>query len=439
MRHWPECLPHQLRKLPVHPGGAGGSVCEAHRYRVRPRAGRLFLPLPCLVLALLASTFQFAASQTGASHAAEIHDRLLKASGYLKSNDPGSASKEFAAVLALDPKNAEANANLGVITFLRGDYKNASKYLRDALAADPSLAKTEALLGICERKLGDPSAQSLLEKSFPRVKEKSLRIQAGLELAGIYYQQGNLDRAASVMRALVDLDPDNIEILYMAQRVYSELADDTLNKLALLAPGSARMQVVIAQHLINEGDLRGATEHYRKALEIDPRLPGMHYELAEAILEAAPADAKTRGDAEKELETAVETDGDSAKTECMFARIALLREDNNEAYARYKRAFALNPGDAEAQFGLGRILATMEKPQEAAKYLRMAIQSDPLNENAHYRLASVCKKLQLNQEAEKEIRLFREIKDAKDRLEDLYRQMHKKPPGQGGQLPDSDR
>ena len=71
-----------------------------------------------------------------------------------------------------------------------------------------------------------------------------------------------------------------------------------------------------------------------------------------------------------------------------------------------------------------------EKFKEAAKYLRMAIQSDPLNDNAHFRLAGVCRKLGLNDEAEKETRLFKDIRDAKDRLEALYRQMHKAPPGQ---------
>ena len=40
----------------------------------------------------------------------------------------------------------------------------------------------------------------------------------------------------------------------MAQRLYSELADDTLNKLAVVAPGSARMQQVIAERLVNGGD-----------------------------------------------------------------------------------------------------------------------------------------------------------------------------------------
>ena len=363
-------------------------------------------------------------------HAAEIRDHLQKASAALKVNDPNSAAREFTAVLAIEPRNAEANANLGVIAFLRHDYKTSAQYLRTALAADPNLAKTQALLGLCGLKLGDPSALPLLEKSYSKVKDKSLEIQAGMELASAYYQQGNLDAAAAVMRTLVDLDPDNIEILYLAQRVYSELADDTLNKLAIVAPGSARMQVVIAEHLINEGDLQGATEHYRKALALDPRIPGLHYELAEAIFAAAPTDPQAQAAAEKELAAAIQADGDSARTECIYGRIANQRQDLKGAYERYSRAFALNPHSAEAQFGLGRALADMDKPQEAVKYLRMAIASDPLNDNAHFRLAGACRQLGLNDEAEKETRLFKEIRAAKDRLESLYRQMHKKPPGQ---------
>jgi len=401
--------------------------------------GRFRVRLLILALTLLASALGAVAAQTGASPSAAIHDHLRKAGEYLKANDANSAVKEFNAVLALDPKNAEANANLGVIAFFQHDYQNASQYLRKALAADPSLAKTQALLGICERRLGQPSAQALLEKSFPRLKDKNLQIQAGLELAGIYYQQGNLDRTASVMHSLVDLDPDNIEILYMAQRVYSDLADDTLNKLAILAPGSARMQQVIAERLINEGDLSGATEHYRKALQFDPRLPDVRYELAEAILEAAPHDAKAQADSEKELETAVKMDGQSAKTECLFGRIALLRADLDSAYTHYNHAFALYPMDMEAQLGLGRVLATMGKPQEAVKYLRMAVQSDPLNGEAHFRLASVCRKLQLKDEAEKEFKLFLEIKQTKDRIVELYRQMNKNTRTQDLQVPDADQ
>jgi tetratricopeptide (TPR) repeat protein len=403
-----------------------------------PLSGRLSGRPLVLVLALLAGMLAVLSAQTGDPRAAGIRDRLKKAAAYLKANDPDSAVKELDAVLALDPKNAEALANLGVIAFYKRDYQNAARYLRAALASDPSLAKTQALLGICERRLGEPSAQPLLEKSFPGLKDKNLQIQVGMELAGIYGRQGNLERTASVMRSLVDLDPDNVEILYMAQRVYSELADDTLNKLAILAPRSARMQQVIAERLINEGDLPGATVHYRKALEIDPRLPGVHFELAEAILESSPNDSQVQAQAEKELETAVKLDGDSAGTECVFARIASRRSDLDGAYAHYSRALALNPGEAEAQIGLGRLLATMGKPQEAAKYLRMAVQSDPLNGEAHYRLASVCRKLELKDEAAKEFRLFQEVKRTKTDLKELYRQMNKKPPEQEEQMPDAE-
>jgi tetratricopeptide (TPR) repeat protein len=394
---------------------------------VANRPARACLRQLLLVLMLSAIALTATASQRAGSRDQDIHDHLRRAAEDLKANDTNSAIQEFDAVLALDPKNAEANANLGVIAFFQRDYQNASKYLGNALAVDPSLTKTQALLGICQRRLGRSSGQALLEKSFPKLKDKNLKIQVGLELAGIYSQEGNIDRTASVMQSLVDIDPDNVEILYMAQRVYFDLADDTLNKLAILAPGSARMQQVIAERLINDGDLKGATEHYRKALELNPRLPGVHYELAEAILEAAPNDSEAQAEAEKELQTAVQFDGDSAKTECLFGRIAWRRSDLKGAYAHYERAFTLDPNNVEAQIGVSRLLVIMEKPEEALKYLRMAVERDPLNSEAHYRLAVVCKKLQLKDEADKEFRVFQEIKDAKEQVKMLYRQMNKKP------------
>jgi len=378
-----------------------------------------------LILALHAGLFTAAAAQTTASRAAGIHDHLQKAAEYLRTNDPSSAVKELDAVLALDPKNAEAYANLGVIAFFQHDYQNASQYLRKALAANPSLVSTQALLGMCDRRLGQPSAQAQLEKSFPKLKDKKLQIQVGMELAGIYYQQGNLDRSASVMQSLVALDPDNVEILYMAQLVYTELADDTLNKLAIIAPSSARMQQVIAERLVNDGDLKGAVEHYQKALEIDSRLPGVHYELAEAILELAKGDAAARDEAQKELETTIVNEGDSAKVQCELGKIALLRSDTDGAQVHYARAFMLEPLDAQAQEGLGRVLLMQDKPQEALKYLEMAIHSDPLNEEAHYHLADAYRRLQMMDKANKEVQLFQEIKKTKDQVAELYRQMNK--------------
>ena len=392
-------------------------------------------PFAPLIAAVALALFPAAAQTPSAT---EVHEHLRKAAEYLRARDANAAVQELKAVIALDPKNSEAYANLGVIAFFSRDYAQAAQYLHKALEIDASLTKTEALLGICERRLGHASAQALLEKSFAHLRDRNLRIQTGLELANLYYQQGSLDKAASTMHALVDLDPDNIEVLYMAQRVYADLADDTLNKLVVLAPGSARVQQVIAERLVNAGDLKRAAEHYRKALEIDPHLSGVRLELAEAILESGPSDAAAQSEAESELSAAVKADGDSAAIECVLARLELHRSDVDGAYTHYKKAFALDPGNSEAQLGLGHVLETMGEPDEALQYLRMAVQSEPLNDEAHYRLAAACRKLQLKEEADKEFRLFREIKQARERLAGLYNEMNKKPPGAEETIPDAE-
>ncbi|HEX4426186.1 MAG TPA: tetratricopeptide repeat protein [Terriglobales bacterium] len=391
------------------------------------------------VLVLLLTLAASALSQAGSSRATEIHNHLQKAAEYLKANNPGAAAVEFNAVLALDPKNADAYANLGVIAFLRRDYRKASAHLRKALAIDPSLVKTQALRGICQNRLGDPSARANLEKSFSKLKDKPLRLQVGMELAGLDEQQGDSGATASVMQSLVDLDPDNVDVLFMAQRVYSELADDTLNKLAILAPGSARMQQVIAEYSVNNANLKRAIEHYRKALEIDPHLPGVHFELAEAILESSPNDLAAQAEAEKELTTAIATEGDNAKVQCELGRIAFLRSNLSGAHEHYTRAFTMDPNNPGAQLGLGDVLMSMEKPQEARKYLEMAIQSDPLNGQARYRLAMAYRRLQMPEDAEKQMHLFQEIKKTKDQVKVLYRQMDKETKPQDDELLGSDQ
>jgi tetratricopeptide (TPR) repeat protein len=366
-------------------------------------------------------------AQTQAARPTQIQEHFRKAAEDLQANDPQSAVKEYDAILALDPKNREALTNRGALEFLRGDCTSASKDLRSALAVAPSLVKATAILGICEKRLGQSSAQPLLEAAYAKLKEKRLRTQVGMELAGTYFQRGDLERAAAVIQSLVDINPDDPNILYMAQLVYSELADETLNKLTIIAPGSARMQQVIAEHLVNAGDLKGAIEHYQKCLEQDPRVPGVRYELAEAILESGPNDPARQAQAQSELSEAVNVEGDNAQIESELGRIDLLQSDPKSAYMHYTRALALNPKEVEAQLGLGHVLLSLGKNEEAIKYLRMAVETDPLNSEAHYRLGTVYRRLGMNDEAAKEMKLFQEIKKTNEQVRLLYRQMNMRP------------
>jgi Flp pilus assembly protein TadD len=366
----------------------------------------------------------FSQSKPGSTPAA-IAAHMQRANSALRANDTEIAAREFHAVLELDPKNPEAHTNLGVLAFQRGDCAIASDEFRQALAVRPSLPQAEALLGMCERRSGKADAQKLLESAFAKLHDPGLQTLVGAELVGTYYASGNVEKAVNTTQKLVDLNPEDPDILYTAQRLYNELADETLNKLAIVAPNSARMQQVIAERLINGGDLDVAMIYYRKALELDPNLRGIRYELAEATLEKSRLDPQNQQAAKAQIEEAQRLEGDSANLECELARIAVLQDDLAQANAHYTTAFKLDPGNTEAQLGLGRVLTMMDKPQEARKYLLLAVGSDPLNHTAHYRLAMVDRKLGLEDEAKKEAKLAQEIKATKDNVERLYVQMHK--------------
>jgi tetratricopeptide (TPR) repeat protein len=376
-----------------------------------------------LAYSLLLSHCCLLTAQTAPS-SSQLADELSRAEAALKANDQAAAARYFHSALQLDPANVQAHANLGAIAFLQGNCPVAEQEFRSALQVSPGLIKAQALMSICERRQGEPAAQADMENAFANLDDPKLRLQIGVELADGYYQQGDLEKTASTLHTLLNLSPDNVDILFFAQRVYSELADNTLNKLAVLAPDSARMEQLIAERLINAGDLKSATTHFRKALALNPKLPGIHFELAETLMESSPNDAATQKEARSELDAAIQADGDSSKVQCLLGRIALLQADTAQAFTHYHRANELDPKDPQAQIGLAEILRLQDKPEEAAKYLRMAVAADPFNAEAHYKLSQVDKLLHRDEEQKKELQLFLDIRATRDKVKLLYQQMN---------------
>ncbi|HYL97450.1 MAG TPA: tetratricopeptide repeat protein [Blastocatellia bacterium] len=426
-------------RLTLAPGRATLTFIRVVR-RLKERAAsvvRWFQAAAALSGVLLAAGSFVCFAQSATAPSGGVQQHLQRAREALKANAADAAIREYLAVLNLDPKNVEAQANLGVIAFFQGDCAKASGYLSGALAIQPSIPKAQALLGICEKRLGNPAGGARLEKSFSELSDPKLKIQVGTELAGLYYQRGDLRKTASLLQSLVDFDPDNADILYFSQLVYEQLSDEMLAKLAVVAPGSARMQQVIGERLINAGDLSNAIEHFRKALKADPALAGVRYELSEALFQSSPSDVRAQTEATQLLAQAAKIEGDSAKIECEMGAIALQQAELDTAYKHYRRAFDLNPKDTEAQMGLARLLADKRKPEEAIPYLKLAIEADPLNGEAHYRLGLAYRDTGSMDAAGKELKLFQDIKKTKDQVKELYRQMNKQTPGSNDRTDDA--
>ena len=361
---------------------------------------------------------------SGSRHEVQAH--LTRAQQALASRQFGSAIQEFNAVLAMDPTNVEARGNLGIVQFLDGKYAEASQNLRAALRLHPSLWKAQAILGLCEKAQGNvDSATALLEKSVSHLpQDPKLQIRAGLALVEIDYQRRHLEKALSVLSMLQNTDPTNTDVLYLVFRIHTDLATQARHTLALVAPDSARMHQLLAQHLINEGDASRAVTQYREALRIDPRLPGAHFELGEAILQATSFET-AQLEAQKEFETALALNPRDAKSECRLGGIANRRGDYDPALQHYLHAAELDPTDAEAQIGIGTVLISLGQSDKALEHLLNAAALDPSNAPVHYRLSQLYRQLGRTADAEQEFSKFKELREAEDRLSSAYSQVYK--------------
>lgn len=207
----------------------------------------------CAIVGLFCGAAIPSLAQSSPGRQQQIEEHLTQAREFLKSRQPDLAAREYNDVLALDPDNIDAHGNLGVLLFFEGDYAKAAPQLRSALKLQPGLTKIQALLGMCEKRIGEIArAKSDLENSFPKLEEEKLRVETGLELIEIYYETDDLDKAAGIAGMLRQLKPVDPEVLFTAHRVYSDLADETMLSLAMVAPESARMHQLVAHELARQ-------------------------------------------------------------------------------------------------------------------------------------------------------------------------------------------
>ncbi|MGD0445920.1 MAG: tetratricopeptide repeat protein, partial [Edaphobacter sp.] len=363
-----------------------------------------------------------AAQSDGGSKAQQVQQHEQRAHELLSQKKPELAAKEFAAVLAVDPKNLDAQANLGVLLYFQKDYAGAEPHLRYAVDQQPDLTKIRTLLAMCERHLGKTdAARAEFETVVSQLKEPALQAEAGLQLIELYTATGDLAKAAGVVAILRESSPTDPRILYAAYRIYTDLAGEALLDMSVAAPNSGQMHQAMAHELGRIGDIPGAVADYRAALAADPQLPGIHFELAEA-LHSSP-ETKLKEEAEQEYRAAV---ADNALDEKALTRLGdIVAEKGNldEAEKYYKQALAIVPGDADAKVGLAFVYDQRNNPAAALPLLEAAIAADPGNIMAHYRLSTVYRALHRPDDAKRELAEYKKYKDLKEKLRTVYKDM----------------
>jgi tetratricopeptide (TPR) repeat protein len=356
----------------------------------------------------------------------KIAEHSQKLRQYLQEKKPDLAIPELQALVALDPNDVDARGNLGVLLFFKGDCKNAMPQLHAAVTQREGLWRIQVLLGVCEQRAGEvASARTNFETAFPHLEDEKVRLEAGMELIEIYMSTGDPGKAAAMVELLRAHNPTDVSVLYASYRIYTELAGEAMLTLSMVNPDSAQMHRVMAQEEPRQGNTNGAIAQYRKAIAIDPHLPGVYFELAELL--NTSQDAQVKKEALQEYRAALAANPMDEKTERRLGEIDAQRGSISRAFEEYSKAVELQPGDADAKVGLSGVLIEMDQPDKALALLEQAVQLEPANAIAHYRLGTLYRKNGRLEDAKREVELYKKYKEMKEKLRALYKEMQIQP------------
>ena len=341
---------------------------------------------------------------------------------YLQEQKPKLAIPVLQEILSLDPKNLNAQGNLGVLLYFQGNYAAAIPHMRTALQLQDNLWRIQALLGMAEKRTGDPKeAQKDLERAFSNLDDKKIQIEAGLELIELDTASVQLDKALAIAIRLQELAPQNPRVLLVTYEISRQMMDQSLLSMMMTSPESAEMHMMMAGELGRQGDHTNSIAQYREALRLNPTLPGAHFELAEQL--RTSSDAALNAQAEAEYKAAIQINEYDAISWRQLGGIMTVKGDFKTAAEDYKRALALQPKDSEAKTGLAIALLSTNRTNDAISLLESAIKDDPTNLVAHYRLSVLYRRIGRTAEAQRETDTSHHYKEVKDRLGKVFKQL----------------
>jgi tetratricopeptide (TPR) repeat protein len=374
----------------------------------------------CALLLLLSAVG--ATGQDAGNSASQVTALEQQVQTYLQQQKPQLAIPLLRQIISLDPKNLNAQANLGVLMYFQGDFAGAIPEMRAALQIQPNLSRIRGLLGIAEKRTGDmTSAQNDLEQAFPSIEDPKFMKQVGLELIEADVAASQFGKALAVSAKLEEVAPQDPQILFVVYEIATQMKDQTLLNMLLVAPESAEMNMMIGGELARQGDHDKAIAKYREAARLNPHLPGVHFELAEQL--RAAADPKLNALAEGEYKAAIQENQFDQRSWSHLGEVLAARADFKAAQEAYNKALALQPGDAETKTDLAIALISTNQQKEAIPLLESAIKDDPTNIVAHYRLSGLYRRAGRLADAKHEMDQYTHYKGLKDKMSEVFKQV----------------
>jgi Flp pilus assembly protein TadD len=251
---------------------------------------------------------------------------------------PDEARAEYARCVALDPKMAEAQLNLGIL-FLESQPAAAIPPLRKAVELLPSQSHPRYLLGLAYESTGDLTAATDAFEGATRLDPKDA--EALTHLGIILYRNKRPAEAEAKFRDVLQLQPQSPAALQgLAQSLDVQKKPE-------------------------------AVEAYRKYLAVQPNDAAARARLIHVLIEQQQFDA-----ALAESEQSKASHPPNLETLKLRADIQIGQKKVDDAIVTLQQAIALAPQDAQLHGGLGRLYLQKRNFPDAEKELKIALQFD---------------------------------------------------------------
>jgi predicted O-linked N-acetylglucosamine transferase (SPINDLY family) len=146
-------------------------------------------------------------AKQAAGPAEDLAARLTEAAEHHLAGRLDEAIRGYEAIVARDPRNADALSNLSAASFARERPDDAERFARRAIAIVPSHAAAHANLGNALRGLGRPAeAEAACRRAIGL---DPTCVEAHNNLGAVSYDLGRLDTAAECFRQVLALAPDH--------------------------------------------------------------------------------------------------------------------------------------------------------------------------------------------------------------------------------------
>ncbi len=274
------------------------------------------------------------------------------------------AIQEFRKVTELQPKSAVAHADLGDAYFQNGEYAAALPELELALQLNPDLTLAHQTLGVILLMQGNA------EEALPHLEKTRTPELMGLA----YLETGRLDGAITALRAALEKQPNDPNLLYYYGRAMALASKRSLDQLAAVNPELAR-QPTAAPDNANANQPQDVVE-LQNAL-------AKHPNDADLLLSFHRASALA---STKAFDQILQTNAASARAHQVLAQRLFQSGHLPDAEREYTESVRLRPSTSKVHEALGDVLAAEGRRAAAVAQYRMETQLQPLSADAFYRL-----------------------------------------------------